>query len=555
MSSRVRQIASLGLLWTLVLLATSLWLGQASALRETLIVHTGWWLSALWCVVAVMVGRVIWDISASLSLTRGQLTAVLTFGLLLCALVAGVAPKTNRILYDEQIYQGIAHNIVAEGKAQLCNDARVDQQSLVCQRGEYNKQPHGYPVLLSLAYRLTGSQEWVAHAVNNVSFVLLGLITFLAGSLLFESHRAGLFAAVAIAGMPELVVWSNTAASEPSATLLAATSFLSTIWYARQQGRWALVTMVLTCALALVMRPESLLCIAVLLSTLAWLAPASLRCPEFWFALLLGFALSILLVAHVVAVSGEPWGAEGARFSIRFAISNITVNGPFYFNNQDFPAALSLLALVGLMTGGRQAAAAFCYFALFWVSYLFFYAGSYSYGADVRFSLMTYPGLALLAGAGAHHLLDRVALSAKQQWLGYALITLAALNLLQFGNKVSNVGEEAWAARADVDIARQWAKALPDNSYVLTHNPHMFHLWGISAGQAHLALTEPDYVRNSLPRQYSGGVYFHWNFWCNVDDPLRVALCQRVVDGYPDEVILESRVRHYRYAMHQLKVR
>ena len=41
------------------------------------------------------------------------------------------------------------------------------------------------------------------------------------------------------------------------------------------------------------------------------------------------------------------------------------------------------------------------YFLLFFGIALLFYAGSYNYGADVRYSLMTYPPLAILGGLGA----------------------------------------------------------------------------------------------------------------------------------------------------------
>ena len=49
------------------------------------------------------------------------------------------------------------------------------------------------------------------------------------------------------------------------------------------------------------------------------------------------------------------------------------------------------------------------YFLLFFGIDLVFYAGSYNYGADVRYSLMTYPPIAVLGGLGAAQLarLDR----------------------------------------------------------------------------------------------------------------------------------------------------
>ena len=40
------------------------------------------------------------------------------------------------------------------------------------------------------------------------------------------------------------------------------------------------------------------------------------------------------------------------------------------------------------------------YFLLFFGIALLFYAGSYDYGADVRYSLATYPPLAILGGLG-----------------------------------------------------------------------------------------------------------------------------------------------------------
>ncbi len=44
------------------------------------------------------------------------------------------------------------------------------------------------------------------------------------------------------------------------------------------------------------------------------------------------------------------------------------------------------------------------WFVLFWGIFLFFYAGSYRYGADVRFALLSFMPLAVLAGIGGEAL-------------------------------------------------------------------------------------------------------------------------------------------------------
>ncbi len=59
----------------------------------------------------------------------------------------------------------------------------------------------------------------------------------------------------------------------------------------------------------------------------------------------------------------------------------------------------------------------------------------------------------------------------------------------------------------------------------------MFHLWGVNAGQMSLVTSNPAYVR-FLAERYSGGLYLHWNFWCNVQDPAQQEICRKALaDG------------------------
>ena len=118
------------------------------------------------------------------------------------------------------------------------------------------------------------------------------------------------------------------------------------------------------------------------------------------------------------------------------------------------------------------------YFLLFFGIDLLFYAGSYNYGADVRYSLMTYPPLAVLGGLGAARLV-RVLCARHGLPARTLIVTALAFQFLWYAPLVRATTEEAWAARADVRFAQALRAGLPPNSYVLTHNPGMFHLWGI----------------------------------------------------------------------------
>jgi len=197
------------------------------------------------------------------------------------------------------------------------------------------------------------------------------------------------------------------------------------------------------------------------------------------------------------------------------------------------------------------------YFAAFWSLFLFFYAGSYNYGADVRYSLLTGIPIAVLAGVG----LETVAVGLARgiqlgvSRAGVCAITIACL-LLQFlwyTPLVRETGEEAWAARADVEYAKAWAKTLPRNSIVLTHNPSMFLLWGVNAAQLSIAANEPDYVQNHLLQRYAGGVYVHWNFWCNVVDPVQVRVCEQALTHLPHDLVATRRQRDQRFALYRLR--
>jgi hypothetical protein len=198
-----------------------------------------------------------------------------------------------------------------------------------------------------------------------------------------------------------------------------------------------------------------------------------------------------------------------------------------------------------------ERAAMILYFLLFFGVDLAFYAGSFDYGADVRYSLMLYPALAVLAGVGIVRLIrvaDRVAPRAKAPALTTALLLFV---FLLYAPGVRATTEEAWAARADVQFARSVARQLPPASYVLSQDPGMFQVWGISAGQMSRVANNPAYGR-WLATQYPGGLYIHWNFWCNTQDPVQPALCRQAMALGQTILVAETRERDQRFAVYRL---
>lgn len=543
--------------WGVVLIGFAVWIGTTpnAELRDQLRRWQFWFLEAQFALLVAFTVANLGTFVRWLGLARADYLAMGGAVVLTTLLAGGVAPLTNRIYYDEQIYQGIGQNLTDLHLAQMCNDGTVEYGSLQCWRGEYNKQPYGYPYLLSVVYRLGGVGYWTGARVNVAVDALFVVLVYTLTRALFEDRRAARAATLIAALIPQQLLWSHTAAAEPSAAVAGLLAITAAVHFIQTGTTRALLWTVVATVFAMQFRAESILLAPVVALIVARWAPAELRTSRFWLASLLGAVLALALMAHLIAVRNEGWGASGDRFSLEFLANNIRTNAAFYVADWRFPALYTALGICALAFSRQRWATLllFVYFSAFFGVYLLFYAGSYNYGADVRYSLMTYPPLAVLAGAGAMTLIR------LGDWFGLtpggAEIAGAALigaQFLWYMPLVRAVGEEAWAARADIAFSQRVMDTLPRNAIVLTHNPSVFHVAGRNAAQLSLIANEPQYVREVLLTRYSGGVYVHWNFWCNVADKVQQDFCQAALQKFPTTLVNEYRERDYRYAIYRV---
>jgi Dolichyl-phosphate-mannose-protein mannosyltransferase len=545
--------AALAAAWLAALAAIGAWVlaTPLPALRGQLAALQFWSLETIVFLGLALSAAVAADLWTAIDRRDAALMSIVAG--LAVALVTGVAPRTNRIFYDEQIYQSVAQNLADSKRAQMCNDGAVRDGRLECARYEYNKQPYAYPHVLSLLYRMFGVRTATAFAVNAAAMALTVCALYLVVLVLFADRTAALFAALVFALIPEQLIWSATAAAEPSSALAAAAALLAAACFVRWRSGVSLAGAAVATAYAVQFRPESFLIVPVVLLLVWQRARDEFLKPRLWWAGLLFLALVAIHLGHTIAVRNEGWGTSAERVSLRYVAENLRVNGWFYLADPRFPPIHSLLALVGLSAwrGDRGRLAVIVYFLLFFGITLVFYAGSYDYGADVRYSLATYPALAIIAGLGASRIVTGIgrispALPAR--------LMLAAALLLFFWRHaplVRTVDDSAWAARADEQFARALAPELRNGAYVLTHNPGMFQLWGISAGQISLVAANPAYL-DDIAARFGGGVYLHWNFWCNVADRVQRDLCTQVLALRPIQRIRDRRERDQYFALYRL---
>jgi len=468
------------------------------------------------------------------------------------ALAFFVAPRTHRIYYDENIYLHIGQSIAAAHKAEMVNFGVIEKGRLIAEQGEYNKQPNSYPFLLSLFYRVFGTSENLSFLINNIVFALTALVLFGIAFVLGGGAAPGLCAAAAFAVVPQNILWANTTSAEPANTLfLALTVFVFLVFLRTGKLRLFFLATVAAC-FAAQFRLESML-IFPLLGIMAFIdGPRPLKRTELLYAIPIVGTLLFAHVFHVYGFQGHPWGADQDKLSIFYVRPNLMTNGLFFLNNKDFPVLLTAFLAVALATRKllKEKLMILFWFVLFWGVFLFFYAGSYYYGADIRFSLMAYPPFCLLAGLGLARA-DTWAKKVLKLPLPFAAAVIVVA-FIMFYPKVHAVGEEAWAARADHRYAQSMADTLPPQSIVFTHNPNMFLFWGRSAAQASILSAQDDKGLSGLKARFPGGVFFHFNFWCNVDDPVQQSFCRKILEKYPHREVMRFAERNYMYVLYRI---
>jgi len=487
-------------------------------------------------------------------LSKRKWVTAAAFPLAAFLLAFGYAPRTHRIYYDENIYLHIGQSIALTGKAQMINFGELKYGELYVNQGEYNKQPNAYPFLLSLIYRVTGCSEFLSFLLNNLVFAGTTLLMFLIGFLLFNEFKIGIYAAAAYLVIPQNILWHNSTSAEPANTMFITLTLFLTLCFIKN-ARLSLLFLAFICACFTVQfRMETLLVFLLMVLYLLIDQRKVFREQKLYYLIPLILFFLLPHVLHIYCFQNNPWGASGTdKYGLSFLSHNLRTNGLFLLNNKDFPALLTLVALLAFLFKDKFAKKiqAALWFLCFWGDFLLFYAGSYYYGADIRFSLMAFPPLSLLAGAGLGHLDAWLGKKLKRSLAFGALVIVAAF--LSFAPRSRTIGQEAWAARADHHYARVMLKSIPRDAIVFTHNPSMFLFWGRSSAQASILSGYDQNGLKGLKSNFPGGIFFHYNFWCNVSDPLQQSFCKSILDKFPHSEVLKFHERDYSYILYRIE--
>ena len=476
-------------------------------------------------------------------------TALLLIFLVGFSLRVFVTPQVHILYFDEDGYLAIGDSIATCGKGYWC--LYSDQNN--CFEFEYNKQPIGYSVLISGVF-LFGGGESTAHTFTAIISSLTIFSVFFISYLLFENKKISLFSTLLFSLIPVAIRWAPTTTTDTVFIFFMSLTILGFLSYFKNHNNTSnnniLLFSFFSLTYAIQIRPEGLLLTFIIFLMFILINKNFFQNIIKRDFLLILLIFSIMIVPHLIhtnVVKYENWGAKDNKLDTKYAFNNLKTNGNFFFDNIHFPVFFTVLAFLGLAYRKMWKKKIFLasWFLIFFGLYLLFYAGSFDYGVDVRFSLTMYLPIAILGGCGALFISDNlnnlIKLLFNKKWISYfglIIVTLCIIiSFIPFIGFVSSVDKKAWDARLSHDFLVEKMEELDDNSWIITATPSIVQINGKNFMHTSLATNRSimyDILRNSDQVYYyedywtyvkfnqTWGKYMHDNYKLTIYDSVRV---------------------------------
>lgn len=495
-----------------------------------------------------------------------------------------IAPHAHRVFFDEDIYLNIAQNIKNELKACLCDYGTTKE----CYSCISNKQPHAYSAFISILFFFFGVKESVAYTATILVGTLSILLMFAIAYLLFKKQSTALYASLIFSLMPEHIRWSATTSLETFFVLFTLLAIALFLLYFRTGSYSILTAAILSFAIALQGRPEANLLFLLVGALFVLFDKNLLKGLKNYRFILLVLLLVILItpaIIHLKKSSSDTWGTSGKKFSLEYVGNNGRDNAKFFFENTRFPAMFTILAVIGLAYSIRNHKKELLFlsawFFLFFGMYALFYAGSFNYGTDVRFSLILYPSVAIFAAIGLwlierilskinfsfnavrfyflklimkkeHFSLEKPEKSQLGIWPARGIIIILILiSMVPFYDYISIYGEEAWDAKAVHDFAVQVSERIKQqNCYVFSHTSSMFLVNGVNSLQTHLQTNKV--IVNDIFKK-ADCILFYEDYWCVNVKEYREGICKRMHDNFKLTVYLRHEERNKNFTFYTVE--
>jgi 4-amino-4-deoxy-L-arabinose transferase-like glycosyltransferase len=507
-------------------------------------------------------------------------------------------PKTELIFFDENIYQGVALNIMHSGSALQCEYGSAYVQK--CFNSLLGFDPGGWPLLLAVAFRSFGISNNTSYNVELLMGVLSIVSVFLISSILTAKKEIGVISAAIFALIPQIFIWSKTLANPDMPFLaFASLTILFFLIFMKKQNKKTLLVTMFCLVFTIYIRVQALLLVPLLIIAFLTLSDAGIISTfksrmKLLFKklsternLLLIFAVFLILIGpqlYTMVATTSELQANAAFyiypstqiFSSSYILPNLSANVSFLSGIlNDYPiifiANITIFALIGVAflllqkkEKNRFGMLLFlaALFLLFFIFFLFYFSGSVLVGVSVRYLLILYPTLSILSAFGVLGLGDWLSKLIKKskrdsnnhiKYIIYAvLITLVfvipfayAIPILikptynYYGFPLNNVTSNIQGLNP---YTTQYAKNAADfvqNNYQLVP-PNCLVLSGVTSmwfmlNRSSSYLPQTDIFTNPNFDKYSC-FYLDYGFWCTVS-PYNTSICNYYMTNYSMKLV------------------
>jgi len=467
-----------------------------------------------------------------------------------------VAPHSHHIFFDEDIYLNIAQNIANEGKACLCNYGDTEN----CFNCISNKQPYGLSAFYAIFFFLFGVSETIAVNVSVIIATFSILLVFLVSYLIFKKEKLSVYSALVFTLIPIHIRWSVTQALGPLLVFFSLLTILLFLIYLEKRNMFILFAFFCTLAYTCQIRPESMLMAVVAASFFIFMDNKIFKTVRDWkFLIALALFLILILptVEHTDNMKYDNWGASGDMFSKDIIKRNLADNSKFFVENTRFPLIFTIFSIIGIIFGlykyPKKIIPFIIWFLFFFAIFIPFYAGSFNYGKDVRFSLNLYPSIAIFSGLGFYSLNLILLKKFKQKKeltkssMHILIMLLILLSFIPFIGLVSNYGEKGWDAKATHDFAVSEAQNIK-NCIVISKVPSMFLVSGVPSIQLFLVSDK----MMKLHKEYDC-VMFYEGYWCINFPEDDEGVCSNFKNDYNLKIYKSSQTRDKTYTFYTVE--
>ncbi|MGC9037438.1 MAG: glycosyltransferase family 39 protein [Candidatus Micrarchaeia archaeon] len=489
----------------------------------------------------------------------------------------------EQLYFDENIYQGIALNILHHGNALWCQfgTAYVDK----CYANALYHDPVGWSVFIAMAFALFGVGTATAYNLELLVGALSIVAVFLLASVLFENKEPAVLGTFAFALSPELFIWSRSMADIDLPFMMLATfSFFFFAVFAKSRNRRTLAMFLFSMVLAAYMRIEAILLIPLFILLTFLFSENSVRSTinktikgikkvvsedEKTLALLLLALVLLFPQFHYLAIEmqltmqpgstnyGQAPGQSVISLSnfrsfipINFDYVMGLINGKQFYPVA-FPIFLAPLALLGallLTFDGKEnrfgiLALLSLWPLIYFLFYTSFYAGYATFGVDVRFMLQILPGVCLLA-AFAVYKLSGIMMRIRK-WntkTNYLIIALLAIIffIYPFARLIgvitlplSQMPQQGQIYPVMQDFYNLYSK-VPANCLVFSSTPDIWYEAGRAAAQEGYIFGANQTISGELSKFKC--FVFDYGYWCTVP-PQHSGICQTVLNSFKTKVL------------------